>query len=109
MPTSSYSVINTSKYDAALYQSTATGAETFKTQIRVVNNTANKLSVSASYAIKVYISNGNATAEYGKIYNFTDSTHWARDVFTSTTRVTIPTIGSGSRSMLTRTAGASTL
>ena len=109
MPTSSYSVINTSKYDAALYQSTATGAETFKTQIRVVNNTANKLSVSASYAIKVYISNGNATAEYGTIYDFTDSTHWARDVFTSTTRVTIPTGGSKNSSQIIAPYSAMTI
>lgn len=78
MPTRTYSVVNTSKYDAALFQATATVAETQHTQLSVINNTANKLSVSATYKLKVYVSNGNSTAEYGQIYDFNDATHWAR-------------------------------
>lgn len=95
MPTNTFSVINSSKYDAGLYQATSDGSETYKTQVRVVNNTANKLSISASYSLKIYISNGNSTAAYGGIYSFEDTTYWARDIVTEGTSsyVTIPEAG----------------
>lgn len=90
LETKSYSVINSSKYNAALYNVTNTsGAQTYQTQVRVVNNTASKMSVSASYTLKAYISNGNSTPEYGQTYDFTDATHWARDEFVYTSSITV--------------------
>ena len=83
MPTSDVSVVNSSKYEAALYSCDATGDQTQTTQIKVINNTASTLSISASYQLKIYISNGNSAAEYGRTYDFADATHWARGVETS--------------------------
>ncbi len=82
-PDRSISVYNRSKFDAALY-TTGSGQETYKTQVKIVNNTANKLSFTASYKLKIYVSNGNSAAEYGEIYNFNDATHWDRDILDST-------------------------
>lgn len=91
LPSQDYSVVNSSKYDAALYNVTTGGAQTYKTQIKVINNTASKLTVAASYQLKAYISNGNSTADYGKIYDFGDESHWDRDEYSYTSSITVGT------------------
>ena len=100
LPTQDYSVVNSSKYDAALYNVTTGGAQTYKTQIKVINNTASKMSVSASYTLKAYISNGNSTADYqpaagsttpkdGNPFEFDDESHWDRDEYSYTSSITV--------------------
>lgn len=100
LPTQDYSVVNSSKYDAALYNVTTGGAQTYKTQIKVINNTASKMSVSASYSLKAYISNGNSTADYqpaagstpakdGNPFEFDDESHWDRDEYSYTSSITV--------------------
>lgn len=100
LPTQDYSVVNSSKYDAALYNVTTGGAQTYKTQIKVINNTASKMSVSASYTLKAYISNGNSTANYqpaagsttpkdGNPFEFDDESHWDRDEYSYTSSITV--------------------
>ena len=100
LPTQDYSVVNSSKYDAALYNVTTGGAQTYKTQIKVINNTASKMSVSASYTLKAYISNGNSTADYqpatgstpakdGNPFEFDDESHWDRDEYLYTSSITV--------------------
>lgn len=100
LPTQDYSVVNSSKYDAALYNVTTGGAQTYKTQIKVINNTASKMSVSASYTLKAYISNGNSTADYqpaagstpakdGNPFEFNDESHWDRDEYSYTSSITV--------------------
>lgn len=100
LPNQDYSVVNSSKYDAALYNVTTGGAQTYKTQIKVINNTASKMSVSASYTLKAYISNGNSTADYqpaagsttpkdGNPFEFNDESHWDRDEYSYTSSITV--------------------
>lgn len=100
LPNQDYSVVNSSKYDAALYNVTTGGAQTYKTQIKVINNTASKMSVSASYTLKAYISNGNSTADYqpaagsttpkdGNPFEFDDESHWDRDEYSYTSSITV--------------------
>ena len=100
LPTQDYSVVNSTKYDAALYNVTTGGAQTYKTQIKVINNTASKMSVSASYTLKAYISNGNSTADYqpaagsttpkdGNPFEFDDESHWDRDEYSYTSSITV--------------------
>ena len=100
LPTQDYSVVNSSKYDAALYNVTTGGAQTYKTQIKVINNTVSKMSVSASYTLKAYISNGNSTADYqpaagstpakdGNPFEFNDESHWDRDEYSYTSSITV--------------------
>lgn len=97
MPTNTYSVYNRSSFDAALYQSITSTTETYSTNIMIVNNTANKLSIGATFSLKVFVSNGNSTAAYGSGAQdkaFEDSTYWVRDIqtLTSDTNITVDSV-----------------
>lgn len=86
LPTNETTVVNVSKYMPALFHTTDTSASrTYQTQITVVNNTNKKLKITANnFKLKLFISNGNSAAKYGRIYEFNDTEHWARAEVDST-------------------------
>ncbi len=58
-------VYNTTTFDSALYNYYDQGMQYFYGNAMVVNNTADSLSVSLTYAINVYYSNGNSATTEG--------------------------------------------
>lgn len=91
-------VINTTLYDSALYNQYAGGAQTFYGNLSLVNNTAGALSVSLSYKVNIYISNGHTTLFNTNNNSYADSFEsnlWYRELIADksalTSTYTLPT------------------
>ena len=84
------SVVNTSLYQAGLYDITLGGGgrQTFDTNVSITNNTANKIRVSVSFTLRYYISNAKTSTIGDQISGDADSfdnpTLWYRDTGTTT-------------------------
>lgn len=78
------SVVNTSLYQAGLYDVTlgAGGQQTFDANVSITNNTANKIRVNVSFTLRYYISNAKTSIIgdqiSGDATSFNDPTLWYR-------------------------------
>lgn len=68
------SVYNTTTHNSALYNYHDKGSQDFYGNVTIVNNTANALSVSLSYKINIYYSNGNGAISSWVRKSITDVT-----------------------------------